>query len=918
MLPRSNASLTSPPSTPAERLSSRLISCIESSSDTEYDIGVVLLNLPELPQLVATQNVALCNAVHLYLSAWTKAIRSLRRMISHPEHHSESQTLVAAVVLTKFEITFEASEGAEQLPHVQGVYGLLEQGGPPKLDDEMRINLAFQTLAFSFRWFIDEGMDPFFTQPEWLSAMEHFVNTTKLLPPISKAVYRLWLDLVQVAGIIRKTRRLARTADGHRAATAIDILQNLQCISESLDNKAHHVFESLFLQDKVCEVADAQSPLGSSYQFKEKGFFTAGFINLYAMVRIMVLRIRQYALELVDDYDATLERQCLEWSRVIWRCIPFGITQKALLASKYLGGTVFSFEAGGPLEREYVLQGLAEMNNAKEKPSLKLHEKAILSAAQVLLVLNINFPSTFNHLSIIAFSRPFICAALAIFGETAVSAGSPTPGNFSLSSIEWTKCDMPVSQVPLGSPVPDSVDCGRLTVPLDHYNPSHGTIELGMMRLKSKNPDCSQSLFYNSGGPGQPSSTLVGRQALWEAGELEAARPPGFSADLRASFNIIGLDLRGEGLSSPIPCDKDIFNDVVNNIALDDASFERLVKHNKALGESCSRMTGPLFSKMGTDQRIRDIELVRQASGSPVLNWIGWSGGSQIGVEYAELYPDKVGRLAIDGINTRHLSAATGIISEAVSFDGELDYLFNWCNSTAECALHGQDVASIFDELADAAEEKGLSAPACVGDKTCGSDVRIEDFLLQVMAFLEGGDSMPTPHSYYTLAEALAEAHSTGNATVFARKVAQSNTGIQEIFFPHINVLCSDYTRDHLRSAADLRSIFTPARVESTSVMQHGLTFCLGWPFNTTDVPHRLNPKSMKRLPPILIVNGLHDSATATSWAAEMRDDVPTGINVWRSTGGHTSYKHMGDTSKAMDAFLINGTLPWDGTVYIS
>ncbi|KAF5009857.1 hypothetical protein FDECE_3952 [Fusarium decemcellulare] len=516
-------------------------------------------------------------------------------------------------------------------------------------------------------------------------------------------------------------------------------------------------------------------------------------------------------------------------------------------------------------------------------------------------------------------SRTLIYTALAVFVKIALSTGSPTPGNFSLASIEWTKCDMPVSQIPLGTPVPDSVDCGRLTVPLDHYNPSYGNIELGMMRLKAKNPDCKQNLFYNSSGPGMPSSILVGKQALWEAGKLEGTRPPGFSADLRASFNIIGLDLRGEGLSSPISCDKDIFNDVVSNIALDDAGFDKLVKHNKALGESCSRMTGPLFSKMGTDQRIRDIELVRQASGSPVLNWVGWSGGSQIGVEYAELYPDKVGRLAIDGINTRDLSAATSIISEAVSFDGELDYFFNWCNSTAECALHGRDVASIFDELADAAEEKGLSAPTCVGDKTCGSDVRIEDLLQQVMAFLEGGHSMPTPHSYYTLAEALAEAHSTGNATMFARKVAQSNTGIQEIFFPHINVLCSDYTRDHLRSAADLRSIFTPARVlaprsRGINVMQHGRTFCLGWPFNTTDVPHRLNPESMKRLPPVLIVNGLHDSATATNWAAEMRDDVPTGINVWRSTGGHTSYKHMGDTSKAMDAFLINGTLPWDGT----
>ncbi|KAJ3534863.1 hypothetical protein NM208_g7372 [Fusarium decemcellulare] len=202
----------------------------------------------------------------------------------------------------------------------------------------------------------------------------------------------------------------------------------------------------------------------------------------------------------------------------------------------------------------------------------------------------------------------------------------------------------------------------------------------------------------------------------------------------------------------------------------------------------------------------------------------------------------------------------------------------------------------------------------------CISKVGIEDLIIAVLGLLGSGHSIASD-GYYTLAEALAEAHGTGNATSFARQMVQSNTAIQEIVFPHINILCSDYTRNHLRSAANLRSIFTPARSlaprsRGINVMQHGRTSCLGWPFNTTDVPHRLNPESMKRLPPVLIVNGLHDSATATNWAAEMRDDVPTGVNVWRSTGGHTSYKHMGDTSKAMDAFLINGTLPWDGTIY--
>ncbi|KAM0425176.1 hypothetical protein ACHAPT_009493 [Fusarium lateritium] len=122
MLPRSGTNPVPPPTTPADRLSSRLVSSIESSADTPYDIIVAMINVPQLPQLLATQNVALCSAVHLYLSAWgklrqghtqrdaldlnmyNKAIRSLRHMLGNPEQRSESSTLVAAVVLTKFEV----------------------------------------------------------------------------------------------------------------------------------------------------------------------------------------------------------------------------------------------------------------------------------------------------------------------------------------------------------------------------------------------------------------------------------------------------------------------------------------------------------------------------------------------------------------------------------------------------------------------------------------------------------------------------------------------------------------------------------------------------------------------------------------------------------------------------------------------
>lgn len=74
----------------------------------------------------------------------------------------------------------------------------------------------------------------------------------------------------------------------------------------------------------------------------------------------------------------------------------------------------------------------------------------------------------------------------------------------------------------------------------------------------------------------------------------------------------------------------------------------------------------------------------------------------------------------------------------------------------------------------------------------------------------------------------------------------------------------------------------------------------------------------MKQLPPVMIVNGLYDPATAVNWATMMREEVPTEFNVWLNSGGHAAYQYFGDANKAINAFLVNGTIPFDGTIYQS
>lgn len=63
---------------------------------------------------------------------------------------------------------------------------------------------------------------------------------------------------------------------------------------------------------------------------------------------------------------------------------------------------------------------------------------------------------------------------------------------------------------------------------------------------------------------------------------------------------LVGLDPRGVGLSSPVQCDADIWNERVSLFPTDEAEFEKLVAHNKAFGESCLNLTGNLLYYVDT------------------------------------------------------------------------------------------------------------------------------------------------------------------------------------------------------------------------------------------------------------------------------------------------------------------------------
>lgn len=230
----------------------------------------------------------------------------------------------------------------------------------------------------------------------------------------------------------------------------------------------------------------------------------------------------------------------------------------------------------------------------------------------------------------------------------------------------------------------------------------------------------------NNGGPGAPDIDSVLGQARTENG----IQPIGmFSKELREVYDVIGLDMRGDGLSQPILCDGSIRNRPVKILTTNEAEFDALAARNRDFAESCSNMTGPYYKFLGTDQRIRDIDLVRESLGEEKFNYRGFSYGTQIGAEYAEMWPEKVDRMVLDGVMNRGLSNNDAVITLASAFESSFNYFMDWCNRTSECALHGEDILTMWDELLTAADEKKLTMPEC--EDTCHQVLTAEDSTLR-------------------------------------------------------------------------------------------------------------------------------------------------------------------------------------------
>lgn len=458
-------------------------------------------------------------------------------------------------------------------------------------------------------------------------------------------------------------------------------------------------------------------------------------------------------------------------------------------------------------------------------------------------------------------------------------------------TVDWGPC-----------PTGGADECGTLAVPLDYEHPTGETITLALRR--SPATDQSRrlgSILVNPGGPGGSGFNLGARmqQSLGRAGAN--------GAEVAARYDFIGFDPRGVGASTPVVCTGSLDQFYADDATPDDdGERAALVAAMERQAEACQARSGRVLPFVGTRDAARDLDQIRKALGDEHLNFIGYSYGTELGSLYAEEFPDRVGRIVLDGALDPYLSGVDLAREQAQSLEASFRRFADACGADRSCPYFSDgDPAGAFDRLMTELDAAPLPA---AGGRTVNASQAVSGIATALFS----------RSSWSTIAGALADAEQGDGAALlqlFDRYPQRAPDGTYANLAEANNAInCLDY--DWPRGDAGYDALVADIRADSPRFGQAFLREflpCAYWP-----VPPK--PKGTfagkPTVNPVLVVGTTNDPSTPYAWSERLTDAIPGAVLLTRDGDGHTAY--LGGNScvdAAVNTYLLDGTPPPAGTV---
>lgn len=240
--------------------------------------------------------------------------------------------------------------------------------------------------------------------------------------------------------------------------------------------------------------------------------------------------------------------------------------------------------------------------------------------------------------------------------------------------MAFEPCDVLVPEA--GSAV--NGECGTIEVPLDYTDVSGDSGQIAMFRVPARSEDPIGSLLLNPGGPGYPGIEFAASAAAAWANNPVTGR-----------FDIVGFDPRGTGATVPAV---DCFTDAEREV--DATAASQLTRPDSPpLVEACADSVGgvDVLAHLGTRDVARDLDVIRAVLGDEKLTYAGVSYGTRLGAVYAEMFPQNVRALVLDGAMNPRTGTLERRQDQWAGMQRAFDELAAFCVEQGDCPL-GDDI----------------------------------------------------------------------------------------------------------------------------------------------------------------------------------------------------------------------------------
>jgi pimeloyl-ACP methyl ester carboxylesterase len=448
-------------------------------------------------------------------------------------------------------------------------------------------------------------------------------------------------------------------------------------------------------------------------------------------------------------------------------------------------------------------------------------------------------------------------------------------------------------------------------VPLDYVDPSIGTIAIAFVKHSAPNASAeTREILYNPGGPGESGVDQV-------LSSIDKVR-----SVIGYKHDIVGFDPRGVNNSGP---NTDCFQDPTQEAIFgatyipsvdgtSPQSMSKLWALAGAYGDWCSvahmNDSAKYVSTSAIAQDMLRYTDVSYNSSDSKLWYYGFSYGTVLGITFASLFPDRVGRWVLDGVvDTSDWYAGT-FKSNAEDVDKIIANFFFYCHKAgpSRCAFYASSPEEISQRLRNLLETIRRE-PIPLSDRSVVPHPITITYEVMAFALLS---SCYQPRSYWPgWAQILADLENKnatsiaqralnlygpfGSATLCLDSAGRYNLSSPELFSQHVDYMKrqSEWAGEGWLHPLECRQL--------TTVPPPSQQFFFNTTTNRTDFD-------------IVFLSNTLDPVAPLSGARRMQARFPGSVMLVQNAEGHTSTAVPSNCTSGYVWDHFDGTAPPPGT----